>query len=74
MHSFTREFKLQVVRAVRERGLTMAQASRRLGLSPDLCLGPPIRSFEHRNDLRMFQNRAAHNGADQPRQALRAQG
>ena len=35
--------------------MTMAQASCGLGLRPD----------------QMFQDRAAHNGADQPRQALR---
>jgi hypothetical protein len=68
--SFTREFKLETARLVRERGVTISQALGDLGLGPDLRLSPPTRSFEYRNAPQMSQNRAAHNGADQLRQAL----
>jgi hypothetical protein len=69
--SFTREFKLETARLVRERGVTISQALGDLGLGPDLRLSLPTRSFEYRNaPPQMSQNRAAHNGADQLRQAL----
>ena len=64
--SFTREGKLETARSVRERGVTISQASRDLGLS----LGPPTRSFECRTDPQIFQNRAAPDDEDQPLQAL----
>jgi len=34
--SFTREFKLEAIKLVRERGVTIAQASRDLGLHPNV--------------------------------------
>ena len=58
--SFTRELKLEAVRLMRERGVTIAQASGG--------------SFEYRSDPQISQNRAGHNGATQPRQALRTPG
>jgi hypothetical protein len=72
--SFTWEFKPEAGRLVRERGVTTAQASRDLGLSSNRCLGPLTGSLEHRNDPQIVHNRAAHNGADQARQALRRRG
>lgn len=59
---FTRELKLT---AVRERGVTMAQASH-----ADLGPGPPTKALERRNELQNLQNRTAHHDLDQPRQAL----
>jgi len=72
--SFTRELKLEAVRLMRERGVTISQASVDLGLGADLRLSPPTWSFEYRSDPQISQNRAPHNGATQPRQALRTPG
>jgi hypothetical protein len=69
-HSFTRELELETARLVRERGVTISEASGDLGLRPDLRLSPPTRSFEYRSAPQISQNRAAHNGADQPPRAL----
>ncbi len=43
--SFTREFKLEAVRLVRERGVTMAQAARDLDLHPNV-LRNWVKDFE----------------------------
>jgi transposase-like protein len=73
-HSFTRELKLEAVRLMRERGVTISQASSDLGLGADLRLSPPTWSLQYRSDPQISQDRAAHNGATQPRQALRTPG
>jgi transposase-like protein len=39
--SFTRELELETARLVRERGVTISEASGDLGLGPDLRLSPP---------------------------------
>jgi len=59
---------------MRERIVTGAQASRNQRLSPDLRPRPPTKSLACRNELRICENRAAYNGADQLRQKLPTQG
>lgn len=69
-----RKSKQKAVRWMRDLVVTRAQASRNLRLSPDLRPGPSTKTFACRNELLISQNRAAHNGADQPRQKLPTQG
>ena len=65
---FTREFKVEAVKLVRERGVSFAQASRDLGVHENV-LRKWAQAFaadpQHSDEARTARDRAAEAGSDQ---------